>query len=122
MEQKKNYTLPIIMMFALFAMISFVPQGVGVVEAAVVVAFTLFKLSQATAMATVLVYRSIVFWLPFLVGAILIQRTNAFKDSGKKGKKPQAIQEAADGEGPLPPTDAEAEAPPGGDTESASEK
>ncbi len=71
----------------LFAMISFVPQGVGVVEAAVVVAFTLFKLSQATAMATVLVYRSIVFWLPFLVGAILIQRTSAFKDSGKKIEK-----------------------------------
>ncbi len=68
----------------LFAMISFVPQGVGVVEAAVVVAFTLFRLSQATAMATVLVYRSIVFWLPFLVGAILIQRTSAFKNSGKK--------------------------------------
>ena len=53
-------------------------------EAAVVVAFTLFRLSQATAMATVLVYRSIVFWLPFLVGAILIQRTSAFKNSGKK--------------------------------------
>lgn len=80
----------------LFAMISFVPQGVGVVEAAVVVAFTLFKLSQATAMATVLVYRSIVFWLPFLVGAILIQRTSAFKDSGKKGKQSQVADAKAE--------------------------
>ncbi len=63
----------------LFAMISFTPQGVGVVEAAVLVAFTLFGISQATGIAVVMVYRGIVFWLPFLVGAILIQRTKAFR-------------------------------------------
>jgi hypothetical protein len=62
----------------LFAMISFVPQGVGVVEAAVVVAFALFGIQSAAAMAVVLVYRGIVFWLPFLVGAIVIQRMKAF--------------------------------------------
>lgn len=67
----------------LFAMISFTPQGVGVVEAAVIVAFTLFHISQATGVAVIMVYRAIVFWLPFLVGAIMIQRTKAFKDSGK---------------------------------------
>jgi len=73
----------------LFAMISFVPQGVGVVEAAVTVAFALFGVDSATGLAVVMVYRGIVFWLPFLVGAILIKRTSAFKDSGKKGKQPQ---------------------------------
>lgn len=61
----------------LFAMISFTPQGVGIVEAAVLVAFTLFNASQATGMAVVMVYRAIVFWLPFLIGALLIQRTKA---------------------------------------------
>lgn len=62
----------------LFAMISFTPQGVGVVEAAVLVAFSLFGIQQAAGMAAVMVYRGIVFWLPFLIGAILIQRTKAF--------------------------------------------
>lgn len=69
----------------LFAMVSFTPQGVGVVEAAVLVAFTLFGIDQATGMAVVMVYRGIVFWLPFLIGAIMIQRTRAF--GGHKEKK-----------------------------------
>ena len=47
----------------LFAMISFVPQGVGVVEAAVTVAFALFGVDSATGLAVVMVYRGIVFWL-----------------------------------------------------------
>lgn len=46
----------------LFAMISFVPQGVGVVEAAVTVAFALFGIDSATGLAVVIVYRGIVFW------------------------------------------------------------
>ncbi len=62
----------------LFAMVSFTPQGVGVVEAAVLVAFTLFGVDQATGMAVIMVYRGIVFWMPFLIGAIMIQRTRAF--------------------------------------------
>ena len=61
----------------LFAMISFVPQGVGVVEAAVTVAFALFGIDSATGLAVVIVYRGIVFWLPFLVGAVVIQRIKA---------------------------------------------
>lgn len=68
-------------------MVSFTPQGVGVVEAAVLVAFTLFGINQATGMAVVMVYRGIVFWLPFLIGAVMIQRTGAFKGSTK-----QAVQ------------------------------
>lgn len=58
----------------LFAMISFVPQGVGVVEAAVLVAFSLFGVGQAGGMATVMLYRAIVFWMPFLVGTVVVQR------------------------------------------------
>ena len=69
----------------LFAMVSFTPQGVGVVEAAVTVAFTAFGASATAGMAIGLVYRGIVFWMPFLIGAILIQTTKTFRP--KKGKK-----------------------------------
>ncbi len=74
----------------LFAMISFVPQGVGVVEAAVTVAFALFGIDSATGLAVVIVYRGIVFWLPFLVGAVVIQRIKAFMPLGKRDLKGKA--------------------------------
>ena len=73
----------------LFAMISITPQGVGVVEAAVVVAFTSFGLSGAAGLSIVLVYRGIVFWFPFLVGAVLIQTTKTFKRDAKRVSRDQ---------------------------------
>ncbi len=63
----------------LFAMISITPQGVGVVEAAVVMLFKAYHVNSAAGMAAVLVYRGIVFWMPFLIGAVLIQRTKTFR-------------------------------------------
>lgn len=78
----------------LFAMISVTPQGVGVVEAAVLVAFTSFGVSSAAGMAIALVYRGIVFWMPFLIGAILIQRTKTFRSEAKRtlrGKKSRSV-------------------------------
>lgn len=45
----------------LFAMISITPQGVGVVEAMVVVVMTAYEQNGAAAAATGLVYRGIVF-------------------------------------------------------------
>lgn len=68
----------------LFAMISITPQGVGVVEAAVVVAFTSFGVSGAAGLSIALVYRGIVFWMPFLIGAVLIQTTKTFKHDAKR--------------------------------------
>lgn len=68
----------------LFAMISITPQGVGVVEAAVTVAFTAFGASATAGMAIGLVYRGIVFWMPFIIGAILIQTTKTFRTSSSK--------------------------------------
>lgn len=63
----------------LFAMFSLTPQGVGFVETAVTVAFTTFGQSSAAGLSIGLVYRSIVFWMPFLIGAVLIQMTSTFK-------------------------------------------
>ena len=71
----------------LFAMVSFTPQGVGVVEAAVTVAFTAFGASATAGMAIGLVYRGIVFWMPFLIGAILIQTTKTFRPKREKKEK-----------------------------------
>ncbi|MDO4502623.1 MAG: lysylphosphatidylglycerol synthase transmembrane domain-containing protein [Coriobacteriia bacterium] len=75
----------------LFAMVSITPQGVGVVEAAVTVAFTAFGSTAAAGVAIGLVYRSIVFWMPFLIGAVLIQRTKTFK-----GEKLTRVEVAAE--------------------------
>ncbi|WP_417142753.1 lysylphosphatidylglycerol synthase transmembrane domain-containing protein [Raoultibacter massiliensis] len=72
----------------LFAMISVTPQGVGVVEAAVLVLFTSYGVAGAAGMAIALVYRGLVFWMPFLIGAVLIQRTKSFRrDKSDKGDK-----------------------------------
>ena len=68
----------------LFAMISVTPPGVGGVEAAVVVAFTSFGESAAAGTAIGLVYRGIVFWMPFIIGAVLINTTKAFKGDVKQ--------------------------------------
>lgn len=81
----------------LFAMISITPQGVGVVEAMVVVAFTAFGESSAAGMAIGLVYRGIVFWMPFIIGAILINATKTFRGGDEKeasGEDERAIEEA----------------------------
>lgn len=63
----------------LFAMFSITPQGVGFVETAVTLAFTTFGESSAAGLSIGLVYRGIVFWMPFLIGAVLIQTTSSFK-------------------------------------------
>lgn len=78
----------------LFAMISITPQGVGVVEAMVVVAFTAFGESSAAGMAIGLVYRGIVFWMPFIIGAVLINVTKTFRGD-EKGKEPAGGADAA---------------------------
>lgn len=86
----------------LLAMISPVPQGVGFVEAGVMVLFSAYDINAAAGMAAVLVYRGLVFWMPFLIGAVLIQRTKTFKRDGGKKKngeeKLAALPEASDGD------------------------
>lgn len=87
----------------LFAMVSFTPQGVGVVEAAVLVAFTLFGIEQATGMAVVMVYRGIVFWVPFLIGAVVIQRMGTLAGKKPDSTAPQKDSTAASlPDGPTP--------------------
>ena len=65
------------------------PQGGGGVEAGVVVAFTSFGVSGAAGPSIALVYRGIVFWMPFLIGAIHIQTTKTFKPDAKRAVRDQ---------------------------------
>ena len=75
-------TLPMVIggyvVATLFAMASFTPQGIGFVEGSVLLLFSAFGLSAGVSSAIVITYRSIVFWLPFIVGAILINATKTF--------------------------------------------
>jgi uncharacterized protein (TIRG00374 family) len=69
----------------LFAMISITPQGVGVVEVATVTLLAAYGVSTAAGTAIALVYRGLVFWMPFAIGAVLIHRTRTF--SAKRAAK-----------------------------------
>lgn len=67
----------------LFAMVSITPQGVGFVEAALLVFMTAYGINSAAATAVGIVYRGIVFWMPFVIGAVLINRTKTFEHTRK---------------------------------------
>ena len=96
----------------LFAMISITPQGVGVVEAAVVVAFTSFGASSAAGLSIALVYRGIVFWMPFLIGAVLIQTTKTFRHDAKRTARNQKSKDRLSGTvAAAKPIDAHVEGP-----------
>lgn len=84
----------------LFAMISITPQGVGFVEAAILVLMTAYGVSSAAATAVGIVYRGLVFWMPFIIGAILINRTKTFGHSrkDKKNGEEESDDEAVDEE------------------------
>lgn len=75
----------------LFSWVAITPQGVGVAEAMLVVALAASKINVTMATTIALVYRGIVFWMPFAIGAVLIHRTGSFKKRregrGHRGKK-----------------------------------
>lgn len=77
----------------LFAMLAITPQGVGVVETAVMVGFSMFGVDSAAGLAIVLVYRGIVFWLPFLIGAIVIQRIGFKTSEGEAEMQEEQLKE-----------------------------
>ena len=68
----------------LFAMISITPQGVGVVEVAVIALLAAYGVSAATATTIALVYRGLVFWMPFAIGALMIHRTKSFSETSEE--------------------------------------
>lgn len=82
---------PLISAFALAAIsviLSPTPQGVGVVEAAIAAVLTSAGCSLSVATAIALVYRGIMFWIPFCIGAVLLSQSGFFKS--KKDTSQQA--------------------------------
>ena len=63
---------------AISVILSPTPQGVGVVEAAIAAILTANGCSFATATAIALVYRGIMFWIPFCIGAVLLSQSGFF--------------------------------------------
>ncbi|MDR1422491.1 MAG: flippase-like domain-containing protein [Coriobacteriales bacterium] len=63
----------------LFSWIAITPQGVGVAEAMILVSLAAYGAGATLATAIALVYRGIVFWMPFAIGAVLIHRTKSFR-------------------------------------------
>ncbi len=64
---------------AISVILSPTPQGVGVVEAMIVAILTAYGCSVATAAAIALVYRGIMFWIPFCIGAVMLSQSGFFK-------------------------------------------
>lgn len=68
----------------LFSWVAITPQGVGVAEAMIVVALTASGINATMATTIALVYRGIVFWMPFAIGAVVIHGTRSFRKKPKK--------------------------------------
>lgn len=65
---------------AISVILSPTPQGVGVVEAAIAAILTAHGCPLAPATAIALVYRGIMFWMPFCIGAVLLSQSGFFVD------------------------------------------
>lgn len=84
---------PLVAAFALAVvtiMLSPTPQGIGVTEAAIAIILTANGATATTAAAIALVYRGIMLWLPFLVGAVMLSQSGFFKS--KKDPTPDQKQ------------------------------
>jgi uncharacterized protein (TIRG00374 family) len=64
----------------LFWMIPITPQGVGVVEGAMTLAFHTFGVPDFSAAAITLAFRGLIFWLPMILGFIHLRRIKTFED------------------------------------------
>ncbi len=63
---------------AISVILSPTPQGIGVVEAVITAILAAYGCSIATAAAIALVYRGIMFWIPFCIGAGMLSQSGFF--------------------------------------------
>ncbi len=63
----------------LFLNISPVPQGIGVVEGVMALVYTSLGVNGFAAVFIVMAFRALNFWLPMLMGFILLRRVKIFK-------------------------------------------
>jgi len=79
-----HYPIPIWALVAGYAMgilfwiVSPTPQGIGVVEGVMTLVFTSLGVPAATAAAVTLAFRGLTFWLPFLIGFVILRWVRTF--------------------------------------------
>jgi hypothetical protein len=64
----------------LFLIVSITPQGIGVVEGVMTLVFTSLGVPVAQAAVISLAFRGLSFWLPLLVGFVLLRRVKVVRD------------------------------------------
>lgn len=64
----------------LLLIISFSPQGIGIVEPAMILAMTAEGVSPVSAVLVTATFRMITLWLPFVIGFLVLKRTRSFQD------------------------------------------
>ena len=62
----------------LFLIVSITPQGIGVVEGVMTLVFTSLNVPPAQSAVVSLAFRGLTFWLPLLIGFILLRRVKTF--------------------------------------------
>lgn len=77
---------------AISVLLSPTPQGVGVVEAAIIAILSIYGCPIGASTAIALVYRGIMFWIPFAIGAVLLSQSGFFHSE----KTPSEEQRARD--------------------------
>ncbi|NPV74917.1 MAG: flippase-like domain-containing protein [Anaerolineae bacterium] len=66
-------------MLILFWIVSITPQGVGIVEGVIPLVFTSLGVPANQAVVITLAFRGLTFWIPFLIGFVLLRRMRMFK-------------------------------------------
>lgn len=66
-------------MGVLFWIVAITPQGIGIVEGVMALVFTSLGVPVARATIIALAFRGVTFWLPLLIGFVLIQRVRVFR-------------------------------------------
>lgn len=65
-------------MGVLFQIVGITPYGIGLTESAMALTFTSLGVATESAILITLTYRGITFWLPFLIGFILLRKIHIF--------------------------------------------
>ena len=65
----------------LFLNVSPIPQGIGLVEGVMTLAFTSLGVAAEKALSVTLAYRGMTLWLPMIVGFFLLKRVTREKEA-----------------------------------------
>lgn len=72
----------------LFWIVSITPEGIGVVEGVMTLVYVSLGVPAEKAAAAVLAFRGLVFWLPLVIGALLLSRVRSFNAAHASSTEP----------------------------------